>query len=82
MRWQNADLSLYGIFHAVGHGHGKAVISSYVLATGERLRQATLTSVGTVARSSFNTEVGRHRLTPSVPGVDASASSTESTNVS
>lgn len=36
---------LYGIFHAVGPGHGKAVISSYVLATGERLRQATVMSV-------------------------------------
>jgi nickel/cobalt transporter (NicO) family protein len=36
---------LYGILHAVGPGHGKAVISSYVLATGERLRQATAMSV-------------------------------------
>ena len=29
----------YGIFHAVGPGHGKAIISSYVLADGETLRR-------------------------------------------
>jgi nickel/cobalt transporter (NicO) family protein len=36
---------LYGIFHAIGPGHGKAVISSYVLATGDRLVQTTVMSV-------------------------------------
>jgi ABC-type nickel/cobalt efflux system permease component RcnA len=36
---------LYGIFHAVGPGHGKTVISTYVLATGEKLVQATVMSL-------------------------------------
>lgn len=43
--WLMALSFLYGIFHAVGPGHGKAVISSFVLATGERLRQAVLMSL-------------------------------------
>ncbi len=30
---------LYGVFHAAGPGHGKAVITSYLLATGETLRR-------------------------------------------
>ena len=30
---------LYGVFHAVGPGHGKAVISSYVLANGATVRR-------------------------------------------
>lgn len=36
---------LYGIFHAVGPGHGKAVISSYVVATGDTRRRAVLLSL-------------------------------------
>ncbi len=33
---------LYGIFHAAGPGHGKAVITSYLLATGETLRRGVV----------------------------------------
>ncbi|MBL8572175.1 MAG: nickel/cobalt transporter [Hyphomicrobiaceae bacterium] len=34
----------YGVFHAAGPGHGKAVISAYVLANGETLRRGILLS--------------------------------------
>lgn len=34
----------YGVFHAAGPGHGKAVITSYVLANGETLRRGILLS--------------------------------------
>ena len=36
----------YGVFHAVGPGHGKAVISSYLLATGETLKRGVAISFG------------------------------------
>lgn len=35
---------LYGIFHAAGPGHGKAVISSYLFATGETLKRGVVIS--------------------------------------
>ncbi|TBW40768.1 nickel/cobalt transporter [Siculibacillus lacustris] len=37
--WLVALSFAYGVFHAAGPGHGKAVITSYVLADGETLRR-------------------------------------------
>lgn len=34
----------YGVFHAAGPGHGKAVIASYLVATGETLRRGVVLS--------------------------------------
>lgn len=34
----------YGVFHAAGPGHGKAVIASYVVANGETLKRGVLLS--------------------------------------
>ncbi len=43
--WLLAGVSfLYGIFHAAGPGHGKAVISAYLLASGETLRRGVVIS--------------------------------------
>lgn len=43
--WLLAGISfLYGVFHAVGPGHGKAIISSYVLASGDTLRKGVVLS--------------------------------------
>lgn len=44
--WVLGGLSfLYGVFHAAGPGHGKVVISSYVLANESQLRRGILLSV-------------------------------------
>jgi ABC-type nickel/cobalt efflux system permease component RcnA len=43
--WMLAALSLaYGVFHAAGPGHGKAVISSYMLANEVALRRGVMLS--------------------------------------
>ena len=43
--WILGGLSfLYGVFHAAGPGHGKVVISSYVLASERQLRRGVVLS--------------------------------------
>lgn len=44
LAWLVSLSLLYGVFHAVGPGHGKAVISSYLLSTNDSLGRAVLIS--------------------------------------
>ncbi len=45
---------IYGIFHAAGPGHGKAVISSYLLANEETWRRGVVLSFASAALQSFS----------------------------
>ena len=40
---------VYGIFHAAGPGHGKAVISSYLVANNETWRRGVVLSARTIS---------------------------------
>ncbi|MGY3484347.1 nickel/cobalt exporter [Bradyrhizobium sp. USDA 4011] len=44
---------LYGIFHAAGPGHGKAVISSYLVANGETARRGIILSFASALMQSL-----------------------------
>ena len=52
--WALLGLSfLYGIFHAAGPGHGKAVISSYVVANDETWRRGVVLSFASALLQAF-----------------------------
>lgn len=52
--WILGGLSfLYGVFHAAGPGHGKVVISSYVLASERQLKQGILLSFASAMLQSL-----------------------------
>ena len=52
--WGLLGLSfLYGIFHAAGPGHGKAVISSYVVANHETWRRGVVLSFASALLQAF-----------------------------
>ena len=52
--WGLLGLSfLYGIFHAAGPGHGKAVISSYVVANDETWRRGVVLSFASAMLQAF-----------------------------
>lgn len=52
--WSLLTISfLYGIFHAAGPGHGKAVISSYLVANGETARRGVILSFASALMQSL-----------------------------
>src|SRR5215467_7069698 len=52
--WSLFGLSFfYGIFHAAGPGHGKAVISSYMVASGETWRRGVILSFVSAMAQAF-----------------------------
>ena len=56
----------YGIFHAAGPGHGKAVISSYLFANGETWRRGITLSFASAVMQSLTAVaiVGDRRHSP------------------
>jgi ABC-type nickel/cobalt efflux system permease component RcnA len=44
---------IYGVFHAAGPGHGKAVISAYVVSSGETVRRSVLISFASAFVQAF-----------------------------
>ena len=44
---------LYGVFHAAGPGHGKAVISSYMIANDETWRRGIILSFASAILQAF-----------------------------
>ncbi|GLK77826.1 hypothetical protein GCM10008171_30800 [Methylopila jiangsuensis] len=62
----------YGVFHAAGPGHGKAVISSYLVATGEGLRRGVaLSTLAALAQAA--TAIGAIGLLAVVIGATSMA---------
>ncbi len=56
--WTLAGISLlYGIFHAAGPGHGKAVVSSYLVANCETWRRGIILSLASSLLQSFTAVV-------------------------
>lgn len=49
---------LYGAFHAAGPGHGKAVISSYIVSTGETVRRGILLAALSALAQAMTAIVG------------------------
>ena len=54
----------YGIFHAAGPGHGKAVISSYLVANQETARRGIVLSFASALMQSLVAVVDRRRFAP------------------
>jgi ABC-type nickel/cobalt efflux system permease component RcnA len=53
--WVLGSLSLlYGVVHAIGPGHGKAVISSYLLADGQTIRSGIVLSFAAAAAQAVS----------------------------
>ncbi len=54
----------YGIFHAAGPGHGKAVISSYLVANEETARRGIALSFASALMQALVAVADRRHLAP------------------